>query len=147
LRDHPFFSEFAADALPRLAAHARTRDLAAGQVLFTEGEVADRFFLVRSGLIALDMDTPDAPDRGRLRVGELGDDSVLGWSWLFPPYRWHLSATALARTSVIEIDADRLRDVMVDDPVLGNALMRRFAALLFDRLQATRRRLTEPDPG
>lgn len=139
LRDHPFFSDLPEAAVAPLAAHAHARTVPAGDVLFHEREPADRFFLLRSGEIRLSME--DA-GRGQVPVDVLADDAVLGWSWLFAPYRWHLTATALRRTTLIEFDADRLRQVMSDDPELGYQLMRRFAALLFDRLQATRRRLT-----
>ena len=140
MRDHPFFSELPADLLAPLAKHAHSRTIAAGEVLFREGETADRFFLLHTGEIALDMEDPD---RGQLRVDILGADAVLGWSWLFSPYRWHLTATALQRTVLVEFDAFRLRAYMSEQPAVGYELMHRFAALLFDRLQATRRRLSD----
>jgi len=87
----------------------------------------------------------EVSDRGRIEVETLGADTAMGWSWLFPPYRWHLSATAVERTTAIVFDADVLRGLMAADPVLGYELMRRFTAVLFDRLQATRRRLTTPN--
>lgn len=140
MRDHPFFSELPADLLTPLAKHAHIRTVAAGEVLFREGQNADRFFLLHSGEIALDMEDPD---RGQVRVDVLNDDAVLGWSWLFSPYRWHLTATALERTTLVEFDAFRLRAFMSEQPAVGYELMHRFAALLFDRLQATRRRLSD----
>ena len=77
----------------------------------------------------------------------LADDAVLGWSWLFPPYRWHLTATAVQPTTLVVFDAYRLRGEMSDNPELGYQLMRRFAALMFDRLHAIRVQLTNESPG
>lgn len=139
MRDHPFFSELPADLLIPLAEHAHIRTIDAGEVLFRERQTADRFFLLHTGEIALDMEDPD---RGQVRVGVLCDDAVLGWSWLFAPYRWHLTATALRRTTLVEFDAFRVRAFMAEQPAVGYQLMLSLARLLFDRLQATRRRLS-----
>jgi CRP/FNR family cyclic AMP-dependent transcriptional regulator len=140
LADHPFFSAMPVTALRRLAMHAYRHEYSAGQTLFAEGQTADRFFLIRTGLVRLDI---EVPGRGRIDVEILGNDAALGWSWLFPPYQWHLGATALEHTKMIVFDAAVLRALMAADPVLGYELMRRFGAVLFDRLQVTRRRLTE----
>jgi len=133
LRDHPFLSELPAASLRRLAAHAYRADFAAGETLFHQGGIADRFFLIRRGAVRLGM---EVPGRGVVEVGTLGADMALGWSWLVSPYRWQLSAVALERTSTIVIDAAVLRSLMVADAVMGYEITRRFAAVMFDRLRA-----------
>ena len=142
LASHPFLSAIPAESLRRLAVHAHSQTFAKGQEIFREGQLAGEFFLIRQGSVRLDA---EISDRGRVEVETLNADAALGWSWLFPPYRWHLSATALERTTAIVFDADVLRGLMAADPVLGYELMRRFTAVLFDRLQATRRRLAAPN--
>jgi CRP/FNR family cyclic AMP-dependent transcriptional regulator len=139
LTDHPFLSAIPIGSLRRLATHAQRRSYAAGEEIFVEGHVADRFFLIRQGLVRLDL---EVPGRGRVQVETVGADSAFGWSWLFAPYQWHLSATAVERTTTLVFDADLLRSVMASDSVVGYELMRRFAAVMFDRLQATRLRLS-----
>ena len=53
--------------------------------IFKEGDVANRFYLIRSGKVVLESaDKDEAP----MLVQTIGADEVLGWSWLFPPYRW-----------------------------------------------------------
>jgi CRP/FNR family cyclic AMP-dependent transcriptional regulator len=84
----------------------------------------------------------------------LGPGTVLGWSWLFPPYRWHLGATAMEPTLTIVFDAAGVRRLCEQEPAIGYELHRRFMAVVVDRLQATRLRLLEalaqdgrsPDP-
>jgi CRP/FNR family transcriptional regulator, cyclic AMP receptor protein len=139
LRDHPFLSELPAASLRRLAAHAYRVDFAAGGTVFREGGVADRFFLIRRGSVRLAV---EVPGRGVVDVETLGPDTALGWSWLVAPYQWHLSAVALERTTTVVIDAPVLRSLMAADAVVGYEIMRRFAAVMFDRLQADRARLT-----
>jgi CRP/FNR family cyclic AMP-dependent transcriptional regulator len=143
LASHPFLSAIPAESLRRLGVHAHGQTFAKGHEIFREGQPAGEFILIRQGLVRLDA---EVADRGRIEVEKVGADAAMGWSWLFPPYRWHLSATALERTTAIVFDADVLRGLMASDPVLGYELMRRFTAVLFDRLQATRHRLTAPTP-
>jgi len=140
LRDHPFISEMPASSLRRMANHTYRAVFAPGESIFREGMPADRFFLVRSGLVRLDM---EVPGHGRVDLETVGADAALGWSWLLAPYRWHLSATAAERTSVLVLDASMMRALMAADPVLGYEMMRRFAAVMFDRLQATRTRCAD----
>ena len=138
LADHPFLSSMPPTCLRRLAVHAFRQDFPAGQSLFRESGAADRVFLIRRGLVKLDIAVPGGH---RVDVEMLGPDTVLGWSWLFPPYEWHLGATAVDRTTTLAFDASTLRALMASDVILGYELMRRFAAVMFDRLQATRLRL------
>jgi CRP-like cAMP-binding protein len=142
LADHPFLSSMPPDALRRLAAHTYPHDYAAGEIIFSEGDAADRFFLVREGRIRLDM---DVPERGQVEVETLDNDCALGWSWLFDPYRWQLTATAITPCRLLVFDAAVLRTLMAADSVIGYELMRRFTGVLFDRLQATRARLGQRD--
>jgi CRP-like cAMP-binding protein len=137
LADHPFFSSLPVASLRRLAHHVYRVEFSPGETVFREGGLADRFFLVRQGAVRLSV---EVAGRGQVDVETLGADAALGWSWLMPPYRWHLTATALTRTSALAIDATTLRALMAADPVLGYELMRRFAAIIYDRLRATRER-------
>lgn len=138
LSDHPFLSSIPIGSLRRLATHVQPHTYPAGEQVFREGGVADRFFLLRQGLVRLDL---EVAGRGQVEVETLGADAALGWSWLFAPYRWHLTATAVQRTSMLVFDTDALQTVMAADPPLGYELMRRFAAVMFDRLTTTRLQL------
>jgi len=139
LSDHPFLSSIPIGSLRRLAAHVQSHTYPAGEQVFREGQIANRFFLIRNGLVRLDL---EVAGRGQVEVETLGCDSALGWSWLFSPYRWHLTATAVERTSMLIFDTDALQIAMAADPPLGYELIRRFSGVMFDRLVATRLQLT-----
>ena len=62
-------------------------------------------------------------------------------SWLFEPYRWQFDARAQELTRVVRFDGACLREKCEADHELGYQLMRRFAASLTERLQATRLQL------
>lgn len=144
LADNPFFSELPIPSLRRLAAHVCRVDYAAGDPIIEEGAPADRFFLIRRGSVELDM---EVAGRGRVVIDTLGADAALGWSWLMPPYRWHLSATAKHRTSVLVFDATALRALLAGDPALGYEFMRRIATLMSDRIETTRSHLASTPPS
>ncbi|MBV9380383.1 MAG: Crp/Fnr family transcriptional regulator, partial [Streptosporangiaceae bacterium] len=74
-------------------------------------------------------------------VETLGMGDVLGWSWLFSPYRWVFGATALTAVEAFEFDGPAVRAQLEADPALGYELTRRFVAVAANRLQATRFRL------
>jgi CRP-like cAMP-binding protein len=137
---HPFLAGMSRQQLDRLARWSHRSLIHAGGRLFSEGGRAERFWLIRDGQVALDV---HVPGRGEVLVETLGPGTVLGWSWLFPPYRWQFGATALAHTHAIELDGAGVRALCEEDPELGRELYRRFIAVVVDRLQATRVRLLD----
>ena len=140
LATHPFLAGLTRPQLERLSPWAHRALFQAGARVFSEQGRARRFWLIREGSVALDL---YVPGRGAVVVETLGPAAVLGWSWLYPPYRWHLGATALTQTLTVEFDGEAVRRLAADDPELGYELYRRFLAVVVDRLQATRIRLLD----
>ena len=136
----PAFDGLSKDYLALIAGCARNERADAGAFLFHEGDPAEKFFLIRSGTVRLEV---HAPGRGGLPIETLGAPEVIGWSWLFPPYRWQLDARVLEATGLVSFDAACLRGKSEADHELGYELMRRFAAMLVDRLTATRLQLLD----
>ncbi|MEV4611601.1 cyclic nucleotide-binding domain-containing protein [Kitasatospora sp. NPDC049258] len=124
----------------RLAAFARDVSIPAGTRIFEEGGVADRFWIIRSGGAALDV---HIPGRRAAVVETLGEGDLLGWSWLFEPYRWHLGARARGTLLAAEFDAGRVRAGCARDPAFGLAITHGVAAVIARRLGATRARLLD----
>jgi CRP-like cAMP-binding protein len=113
---------------------------ARGDRLFREGDVADTFFLIRRGRVAL---ATHVPGRGDVTIETLEPGEVVGWSWLFEPYRWHFDARAVEDVGAVAFDGACLRGKCDADAALGYELMRRFAQVMIDRLQHTRTRLLD----
>jgi CRP-like cAMP-binding protein len=137
---HPFLDGLEPRWLEKLSYLAHRTVLHGGHRLFSEGGVADRFWLVRGGRIVVDV---HLPGRGDVMVETLGPDTVVGWSWLFPPARWHFGAVVTEETLTVEFDAARVRDLCAQEPALGYELSLRFMAVMLERLQATRMRLLD----
>jgi hypothetical protein len=73
-----------------------------------------------------------------LHAGEL-----LGWSWLFEPYRWRIDGRAVAPTLLVAFDGTCVRALCEADHELGYRLLRRLAAAAIERLQETRLQLLD----
>ena len=140
LAAHPFLEGLTPDRLERLSSFAHRSQFHAGARVFSEGGRADRFWLIRDGHVTLDA---HVPGRGEVVIETLGPGTVLGWSWLFPPYRWHFGATAVEPTLTVELDGAGVRRLCDADPVMGYELTRRFIEVVVERLQATRIRLLD----
>jgi CRP-like cAMP-binding protein len=140
LRRHPFFEDLAQDLFETVAACATRQCFAANQMIYHEGDPADQFLLILKGKVAIEI---FASPRGSLIIQTAGADDVLGWSWLFAPYRRRFDARALEATEAIAISADWLREKADSDYRLGYELHKRFSKIVVARLQATRLQLID----
>ena len=136
----PFFAGMAEDEVALIAGCGRNVHFREGETIFRQGDAADTFFVVRHGTVAVGN---FVPPRGELVIETLEAGDLLGWSWVFPPYRSHFDARALSAVRATQFDGACLRDKCTADPVLGYDLMSRFAQVLIERLQWTRLRLLD----
>jgi CRP/FNR family transcriptional regulator, cyclic AMP receptor protein len=126
--------------LELIAGCGANEHVAQGTYLFKEGDAADRFYLIRHGAVALEIHAPAAAP---LVIETLDEGEVVGWSWLFAPYRWQFDARATQPTRLVAFDGACLRGKCEADHELGYLLMQRFAATMLERLQATRLQLLD----
>ena len=131
----PVFDGLDPAQLELIAGCAKLDSFSDGDRLFREGDAANTFFLLRRGRVAL---TTHVPGRGDVTIETLEAGEAIGWSWLFPPFRWHFDARAVESAGVVAFDGACLRGKCDADTALGYELMRRFAAVMIDRLQHTR---------
>lgn len=140
LAEHAFLRGMAGSHLAVLARDCWVVPVRQGHRLFAEGDTARRFWLIRSGHIALDV---HAPGDGQLIVETLGQGDLLGLSWLVRPYQWQFSATAVEDTMTFEFNADAVRAACESDTDLGYQLLQRVMSAASSRLQATRIRMLD----
>ncbi|WP_338693303.1 cyclic nucleotide-binding domain-containing protein [Streptomyces sp. Q6] len=122
----------------RLVRIAREVTFPQGVRLFEEGSRADRFWVVRSGSVALDL---RVPGRRAPVVESLGRGDLVGWSWMFPPYAWQLGAQTETPVRAHEFDAVTVRLMCGSDPELGAFVAQWVGGVLAHRLSVTRSRL------
>lgn len=140
LGQHAPFAGLSPDDLRLVAGCGQYEVIPEAAYLFREGEPADRFFLVRHGRIALEISDPH---RGSLVIDTIESGDVAGFSWLFPPYRWQFDGRAATELRVVTFDGACLRGKCDGDSRLGYELMKRFSAIMADRMQSARLRLLD----
>jgi CRP/FNR family transcriptional regulator, cyclic AMP receptor protein len=140
LAGHAFLRGMADSHLAVLARVCWVAPVRQGRLLFAEGDTARRFWLIRSGHVALDV---HAPGGRQLIVETLGPGDLLGLSWLVPPFQWQFSATAVQDTMTFEFNADAVRAACESDAGLGYQLLQRVMSAASSRLQATRIRMLD----
>ena len=140
LAEHPFFKDLAGPHLATIVGCAANVKFDAGDFIFREGAPADHFYVLRHGKVGIEA---FAPGRGAMTVETVEEGEVLGWSWLFPPYKAHFDARALTLVRALSLDGACLRAKCERDPGFGYELMKRFAPVLIQRLDATRLQLLD----
>ncbi|HCV42338.1 MAG TPA: Crp/Fnr family transcriptional regulator [Bacteroidetes bacterium] len=140
LAESPFLHALQPDYLKLITGCASNVRFDGGQYLFREGEEAEKFFIIRHGRIGLEI---HAPDRGAITIQTLEAGDILGWSWLVPPYQWRFDAKATELVRAIALDGKCLRTKCEEDHNLGYALLKRFAHIIEQRLEATRLQLLD----
>jgi len=124
----------------RLMHIAREVSFPQGVRLFEEGRRADRFWIIRTGTIQLDM---HVPGRRAAVIETLGHNELVGWSWLFAPHSWHLGAETTSPVRAYEFDATAVRAMCQDDPALGHTVAQWVGDILAHRLRSARTRLLD----
>src|SRR3972149_2819044 len=132
LAQHPFFEGLEPSYLSFIAGCGANVTFEAGEYIFHEGDPADRFYIIRHGKVQREI---FVPGRGPMPIDTLIAGDVLGWSWLFAPYRRFSDARSLELTRAIALDGVCLRGKCDEDHDLGYELMGRLAPLAMKRLQ------------
>jgi CRP/FNR family cyclic AMP-dependent transcriptional regulator len=140
LRQHPFLSDLSGAHMAIIVGCASNVHFVDGSLLIREGDIANNFFLLRTGRVTLEM---AMPPREPLRIQTVEAGEVLGWSWLIYPYRWHFSARAVSDVRAIALDGECLRNKCNRDHDFGYVVLERFTRIMEDRLQATRLQLLD----
>lgn len=125
---HPFLAGMNRKQLALLTACAVAVQFKKGQVIFREGERADRFYLIETGKVILE--SSDG----------LGDP-LLGWSWMFPPHTWNFTARAVEAITAISFCGTILREYCEQDHSLGYELLKRMGLLIYGRMQVARNKI------
>ena len=142
LKQHVFFSQLDADYhyLDFFLDCAESLTLDDNHVLFRYGNTADEFYLLINGRVTVEVASLEGPP---LELQDLGPDTILGWSWLIPPYRWHFQARTIEPTEVIRFDGKAIRERCETDPRFGYELLKQFSGLMSERLGIARQKMMQ----
>lgn len=128
LARHPFLVGMNQRQLAMLSDCATAVQIEQGQVIFREGDPADRFYLIETGKV-------------KLQSSGGFSDPMLGWSWIFPPHTWTFTARAVEPTTGIFFDGTTLREYCEKDHSFGYEFLKRMNLVMYQRMQATRNKI------
>src|SRR5580765_8909527 len=131
LRHHPFVAEFDARHIEKLATLAKEVRFERDQIIFREGDDCSEFYLIVTGLVALEIVAPGHT----FRVQTLFAGDELGWSALLMGRGKHFQARTLERVDALAIEGAELLAACKEDTQFGFTLMQRLLGVVSERLQ------------
>ena len=139
LQHHPFVREFEPRHVEKLANMAKPVRFERDQILFREGDDCSEFYLIVTGLVALEIVAPGHV----FRVQTLFAGDELGWSALLMGRGKHFQARTLERMDALAFEGIELLAACKEDPLFGFTFMQRLLGVVAERLQATRLQLQD----
>jgi CRP/FNR family transcriptional regulator, cyclic AMP receptor protein len=140
LVDQPFFAGMTDEQVRTVAEAATLVSFDEGGVIFVEGGPARYSYLILEGDVALTLRTQE---HGSKIIQTLHRGDFVGWSWMYPPYRWSFDANLQTDVKAVQFDGPKLKKIALADPELGYAMMRRFTEVIVTRMQALRIQLLD----
>jgi len=136
--EQAFFHDLSAEHLRQLADNAMETWFESDELIFRDGDLANRFYLIVEGKVTLESSVSNAQT---VLLQTLGPGDLLGWSWLFSPYVWLVHARAVEPTHAIFFYGTRLLSACEADHDLGYEMFKRISEVMMHRLQSTRGKL------
>ena len=130
IAQQPLFKGLNPSQLEVLAGLAMEMQFTPGEYIFRRLDPANRFYVILEGKVELELASPrDGVDP----IQTIGPGDYLGWSWLFEPYSFYVSAKAIESTRGIFFYGTMLRQYCEDDHDLGYELVKRIAGAALKR--------------
>jgi CRP/FNR family transcriptional regulator, cyclic AMP receptor protein len=139
LHHHAFFAGFEQRDLEALAEHCRVVEFPNHTTIFEEFERAKEVYFVIDGQISIAI----CDASGCRQITMVGKGELLGWSPLIGRSRLFDTARAATKVRALVFDGDDLLSYCRSNAEFGFEFMRRAAAVLGERLAATRIQLLE----
>lgn len=134
-----FLSGVGEEPLRKIAMIADEESHKAGTILFNEGDPADRFYLVLAGEVDVGLKIGSGDRRV---VDTIVGQELLGWSAIPEPHTFLFDGAARTDITLIRIDAEKLRALLIEEPELGVRLLMAVAGAMGHRLKNARVQLT-----
>jgi len=142
LQTSDLFGELEDEVLEKIAALCHEEIHSAGTALFSEGDRAQKLYILREGVVAIRIQ-PTAGARSVMVQPIEEKCGVFGWSGLAEPNIYTASAVCATDVKVIAISGGELMALLEQFPLAGLMVMRKLAAIIGSRLRRTREHLTK----
>ncbi len=140
LADFDLFKEVSKETLKEVAAISQIIQVKKDDLVFREGERADKLHLLVSGSIALRVKLTSRPESVTVSFVNR-PHQTLGWSGVVSPNHYTASAVCEEDSELVAIPADQFMQILEQHPADGFKVMLRIAAIVSDRLRNSRQAL------
>lgn len=127
-----FFAGFSPHHLAQIARYSKRTRFAAEDMLFEQGELANRFYVIKTGHVAIELNVGGR----RVLLQEIGPGEPVGFSWFFNTDTMHFTARALEPLEAVFFYGTLLREECELDRDLGYEMLRRTSQTMLERLEA-----------
>ena len=136
LRNVDILAGLSEDQLSSIGKLCHEKSYAEGESLFSEGESADRLFLMVEGTVDLSFSLPGRVRTPATSIVSVPKGMAFGWSSLMPPYRYRLNAHCTTEAcKVLFIERGQLRQLFDTDMQLGYQVTINLTTLLSSRFR------------
>lgn len=139
LHRHPFVSGFQPRHVDKLSAMGKIASFKPDEIIFREGEACNKFYLLVSGPVSLELALP----RNVIQIQRIGAGDGLGWSAALVGRGKHFQARALDEVEALYFEGPEVLAACREDPEFGFAFMLRLLDVVASRLRATRVQLVD----
>ena len=136
LRRFPFFAGFTDKQLKELAMAGQEHTLAKGETLITEGQAADKFYVLVDGGVEISIAT-DETGTTRVPLSTLAAGEPIGWSALIEPHIFTSTVRATRSCKYIAFEGRTIQG-MEKDPHFCSLLLKKMVQVVSRRLKDTR---------
>jgi CRP/FNR family transcriptional regulator, cyclic AMP receptor protein len=140
VREADLFMGLNVKQLQRLSRLFIERSFQAGEVIFSQGEPAEKLYILIEGEVTLGIKAKDQIDITAYSANKKGE--VFGLPCLIKPYQNNVSATCNKKTKVLCIQGEILRKLMKQNSNMGIEIMDKVAETYLSRLNSTRAMIT-----
>ena len=139
MKTSDMFGGLSEEVLSKIAALCYEETCQAGETICTEGDIAEKLYIVEEGKVALDINLSTRP--GSVRRGTVEiilPGRAFGCSALLSSHRHTMSSRAISATKVITIDGEALRSLLDQEPQICSSVMKQLVDHFRNRRDSTR---------
>lgn len=132
LREIIIMTHLEDEMLERVCSSVDVLTLNEQEVVFKQGDTADRFYMVKRGKVLLEQQMTDMVT---VSVGAINPGHSFGWSTMIDEGYYTTDAVCAEPCEIYSIRSSRLRNMCTEDPLMGFLLCQRLLVILKKRYE------------
>jgi CRP-like cAMP-binding protein len=140
LKDCQIFSDLSAEDLKELERSLKKRTVLAGEAVFFEGEVGDRFYIVKSGKVSI---CTDIAGVGVEELASIGEGNFFGEMALIDEAPRSASVVAREKTELWYLEKEKFLNLIEKNIVVANKFLRNLVLEFCQRLRNSNQRICD----